>query len=455
MYLRFRKYLALLLATPILAIGAVVCTPAQAAICFLPDCGDQTSTTNPNVDAEKCRNEGYESYQNRVCHQYSIVEFCPYNSDYIKCNNKEWCTINDYTKTECEEPYELFDKCPNGELMYKECKMNMEEACKAEDPTYTDTCPAGWVIDPEDHCSFSEDYGHCCNTCPGFISEEELGDKTAVASCDSCDGKKYIAADDGFNMCEGYWDCQDGCAPDAKTCVSFGITKCDKCNRCESRCTHETCPENAICEYEACTWRYCIIGCPEGYTNYCEAPFTSNCDLLGYTSTPNDCNGSTMLECPFDDNRVMCVNDDGSCCEVCADFPDETIKPGYIATDTCTCCGKKKYKTTINPCSGYKECTYGGTENSLSCQSGDRLLFQQCKECPNACPGNNTCPEGSICEYDACSETYCAIACKTGYTKYCRNPITDCRTLGYRLGISCWTQNTVKCPYDTDYVFCY
>ena len=81
MYLRFRKYLALLLATPILAIGAVVCTPAQAAICFLPDCGDQTSTTNPNVDAEKCRNEGYESYQNRVCHQYSIVEFCPYNSD--------------------------------------------------------------------------------------------------------------------------------------------------------------------------------------------------------------------------------------------------------------------------------------------------------------------------------------------------------------------------------------
>ena len=235
---------------------------AQAAICFLPDCGDKTATPNTNQDAEKCKSEGYESFQNRVCHQYSIVEFCPYNSDYIKCNNKAWCTINDYIITECEPPTELFDKCPNGEEMYKECKLNMEDACLAEDPTYVSTCKAGWVIDPDDHCSFSDEFGHCCNTCPGFTTKEEIeaAGGTPVASCESCDGTLYIAGADGYNACEGYFDCQDGCAPDAKTCVSFGVTKCDKCKRCEARCTLETCPYGMDCEYEACTWRYCILG---------------------------------------------------------------------------------------------------------------------------------------------------------------------------------------------------
>ena len=251
----------------------------QAAICFLPDCGDKTTTPNTNKDAQKCIDEGYESFQNRVCSQYSIIDFCPYNSDYIKCNNKQWCILNDYTKTECEKPYELTDKCLNGELMYRECKMNMEDACLEEDKTYTDTCPAGGVIDPNVHCSLSDEFGHCCNTCPGFTTKEEIeaAGKTPVASCDSCDGKKYIAATDGYNSCEGYWDCQDGCAPDAKTCVSFGVTKCDKCKRCEAKCQNETCPENAVCEYEACTWRYCDpTGCKVGYTNFCRKPETQD-----------------------------------------------------------------------------------------------------------------------------------------------------------------------------------
>ena len=128
---------------PIFMIGSFLLSsvlhsaPLFAAICFLPDCGDKTTTPNTNKDAQKCKDEGYESFQNRVCSQYSIIDFCPYNSDYIKCNNKQWCILNDYTKTECEKPYELTDKCLNGELMYRECKMNMEDACLEEDKTYT------------------------------------------------------------------------------------------------------------------------------------------------------------------------------------------------------------------------------------------------------------------------------------------------------------------------------
>ena len=91
-----------------LGVAIFLAVPAaRAAICFLPDCADKVTDVDSNVDAQKCRDEGYESYQNRVCHTYSIVEFCPYNSDYIKCNNKQWCILNDYIYTECEEPYVL------------------------------------------------------------------------------------------------------------------------------------------------------------------------------------------------------------------------------------------------------------------------------------------------------------------------------------------------------------
>ena len=438
-----------------------ICT--QAAICFLPDCGDKTGTPNTNVDAERCRKEGYESFQNRVCHVYSIVEFCPYNSDYIKCNNKQWCILNDYTKTECEKPYELFNKCPNGELMYKECKMDMEEACKAEDPTYTDTCPAGWVIDPNDRCSYSEDFGHCCNTCPGFITKEELGDKTAVASCDSCDGKKYIAASDGFNSCEGYWDCQDGCAPDAKTCVSFGVTKCDKCKRCEAKCKNETCPENAVCEYEACTWRYCDpTGCKVGYTNYCTPPKVTDCAELGYTTAAGACkNAMGMFSCPFDKDLVMCIPDDGTCCDRYCDgftYTASQIPAGYVSTSSCTCCGKTLHKIGINPCTGYvkeETCKYGVENKKDKCQKGDEILYRRCKECPNA-TDYTTCPEGTTCTLDTCSNSYIPTGCKTDYTYYCTVPNTNCDDLGYRyLSADCDSEaDILYCPYDHNFAVC-
>ena len=451
---------------PRLLPGTVCCalvffsmiSPLSAAICFLPDCGDKIVNNTDDGSAQKCKDEGYESYQNRVCHTYSIVDFCPYNSDYIKCNNKQWCILNDYTKTECEKPYELTDKCLNGELMYRECKINMEDACLEEDKTYTDTCPAGWVIDPNDHCSFSDEFGHCCNTCPGFISKEEIeaAGKTPVASCDSCDGKKYIAATDGYNSCEGYWDCQDGCAPDAKTCVSFGVTKCDKCKRCEAKCTYEECPYGMECTYEACTWRYCIIGCKVGYTYYCEIPI-HDCALLGYDKTPDQCAGSPLVKCPYDEGKVYCMPDDGVCCEPCKDFPYQLkdIPEGYEAGEKCECCGKTLYKAVPAACDGYVDCPFGPAEGANPCKSGDETLYNECKDCPNACPGIEVCPKGTICRKDDCSGTYCPTGCETTYTNYCKQPITNCADLGYHfLGAECIGQVTVYCPYDSNWGEC-
>ena len=441
-----------------LGVAIFLAVPAaRAAICFLPDCADKVTDVDSNVDAQKCRDEGYESYQNRVCHTYSIVEFCPYNSDYIRCNNKQWCILNDYIYTECEEPYELTDKCLNGEPMYKECTLNQELACKEEDPTYTDVCDAGWIIDPNDHCSFSEDFGHCCNTCPGFVSKEELEEqgKTAVASCDSCDGKKYIGAADGFNLCEGYWDCQDGCEIGSDTCVSFGVTKCKVCKRCEARCDLEECPAGSICEYEACTQRYCVTGCAIDMTYFCTKPET-NCNQLGYVQIPEQCEGGGMIYCPYDNSHVYCLPDDGTCCKICEGFEAVEIPNGYEAAETCRCCGNTFYKLQPASCSGYQKCRFGpaaGAEGQ-TCLHGSETWYKSCKDCPNGCD-TKTCPEGAICQYDACSGNQCPVGCKTGYTYYCERPVQSCEDLGYDKNISeCSDQNTLPCPYDPDKVIC-
>ena len=459
MHLLLKTRLRFFVISPCILLGALFAIlfsfPAQSSICFLPDCGDKTTTPNTNQDAEKCKSEGYESFQNRVCHQYSIVEFCPYNSDYIKCNNKAWCTINDYIITECEPPTELFNKCPNGEEMYKECQLDLEEACMAEDPTYVSTCDAGWVIDPNDHCSLSDEFGHCCNTCPGFISKEELGDKTAVASCESCDGTKYIAASGDFNACEGFWDCQDGCEIGSETCVSFGVTKCKVCKRCEARCDLEECPAGSICEYENCTQRYCVTGCAVDMTYFCVTPET-DCNKLGYVQTPEQCEGSGMVFCPYDNGKVYCLPDDGTCCRICEGFEAVEIPNGYEAAETCRCCGNTFYKLKEAECTGYQKCRFGpsaGAEND-TCLHGTELWYKSCKYCPNGCE-TKTCPEGAICQYDACSDAQCPVGCKTGYTYYCNRPVQTCEELGYDKDITeCSGQNTLPCPYDVNKVIC-
>lgn len=428
----------------------------KAGICFLPDCEEKIKVEADNSGAEKCHADGYESEKNLSCGRYSVVEYCPENSSYIKCNDAEWCRINDYVLTECVSPEKLVDKCLNGLEMYKECQLDQEEACKLENPDYVSTCYAGWALDPDKLCSLSDNWGLCCNTCPGYeYSDATLPeDAIPVASCESCWGKRYIIADNGFNQCQGFWDCQDGCEIGSETCISGGITKCKTCKRCEANCSLVECPAGAVCDYEACTQRYCAVGCGTDLTYYCEAPIT-DCDILGYDKSIEDCEGSGIISCPSDNKKVICLPDDGTCCNRCADYDYDSAPEGYVISETCVCCGKQKHKVIPNPCSGFKKCPYGPATDSNSCLSGTETMYVQCKECPNACEGNTTCPKGAICQKDACSNTYCPTGCEVNYDNYCNNPITNCRDLGYEtLSSACSSGGYIRCPFDDDWVLC-
>ena len=63
---------------PRLLPGTVCCalvffsmiSPLSAAICFLPDCGDKIVNNTDDGSAQKCKDEGYESYQQQAMVHY-------------------------------------------------------------------------------------------------------------------------------------------------------------------------------------------------------------------------------------------------------------------------------------------------------------------------------------------------------------------------------------------------
>ena len=106
--------------------------PAHAAICFLPDCAEKVLEFQGGDDetAKACRESGYELYSNLVCSEFSKIEYCPSNPNYIKCNDRKWCIENGYNvpPDTCNIPKYPDEKCPNNQPLYKSCVIDYERA---------------------------------------------------------------------------------------------------------------------------------------------------------------------------------------------------------------------------------------------------------------------------------------------------------------------------------------
>lgn len=301
-----------------------------------------------------------------------------------------------------------------------------------------------------------EDDGSCCAPCASFPETSIPNGYIATETCTCCGKKQYKIA---INPCTGYQECQYGGAENSLSCQSGDIIKYNICKECPNACPeNSSCPTGAVCQFDSCSGSYCPTGCKTGYTNYCSMPNT-DCRSLGYhVYDAVECAGKVVVRCPYDSSWTICETpEDGTdCCRNCEKLPYKGSLPyGYIATETCRCCGSVYYDGVPNTCEGYLECPFGGAEGASSCTTPDGVRYSACKECATGCPGNSTCPTGAVCQYDSCSKTYCPTGCKAGYSNYCSTPDTDCRSLGYYLANNCWITNTVKCPYNTNYVFCY
>ena len=236
---------------------------AQAAVCFLPDCGDKILEFqgDANLSTQYCRDAGYTYYELGQCPPYYHQEVCPDNSHYLKCDAQKWCEDNGYNTLpeECVVPQYADEQCLNGLNFYKQCKEDLARACDEENPDYVSECQEGWKLDDDELCSYSPLYGKCCNECEDYPYEEDEIPQgyQKGESCLACgDITKYKAelndcASDGFIQCANggktgtevcwrgdekwYKECCAPCDdyPYLESQIPEGYVKGDSCDSCD------------------------------------------------------------------------------------------------------------------------------------------------------------------------------------------------------------------------------
>ena len=210
---------------------------------------------------------------------------------------------------------------------------------------------------------------------------------------------------------------------------------------------------------------YLIASCPEGYK-----PGGLKCPYGDYYTKCVLACPSNYVECtkPYFGVGEPCNGKYASCdCTPCgAGYTYTSIPKGYLQDgEGCLDCdGVTKYKVKINPCDGFLDCgTMGGAAGAKTCQSGDKIKYDNCKPCPNK-GKYSTCPTGAVCEFEDCSGLWYVTSCQSGYqfdsTKtncvcsgvdWCALT-SSCTALGYKQQ-TC-NGASIKCPLDTNYSFC-
>lgn len=260
-------------------------TLAEAAICFLPDCNEELEafSGDGNKESQFCRNDGYTLYESGKCPNYHFQETCPYSDKFLKCDAAKWCDLNNYTLTSCNLPSYLDEPCPNGLQVYKKCTIDYNRACKSENTNYTNSCPSGWKVDPNNHCSYTASYGICCNMCNDYpyTANSIPAGYTKGASCTACGGIVKYKASCSYRYQSS--DCASNCQyTGSSSCVIGGTTYYSSCgsSKCSSgqRCVSGSCSCDSSYAYScsgngyaggsgsSCNGRYTACSCANGYS---------------------------------------------------------------------------------------------------------------------------------------------------------------------------------------------
>ena len=198
--------------------------------------------------------------------------------------------------------------------------------------------------------------------------------------------------------------------------------------------TLTSCPEdfkpNKYCLYNRSYFAECVLSCPSDYKT-CEDP---------YYGVGDDCGGK-YKECQCDECEGF-------------DYTADNIPDGYVVDgEACNSCYGEKYKIKVNPCDGFLDCgSLGGMIGADSCLSGSHMMYSECRPCPYL-GEYDVCPEGMVCAFEECSNLWYATGCATGYDYFCKQPQTDCATLGYKQASDC-NGKILKCPYNSAFVLC-
>lgn len=225
-----------------LSLITILLTPnvVLAAICFLPDCEDKIEKESPTMSgADACEKAGFKYYSALKCPEYTHQYNCPYPAaGYFKCDAKVWCKNNGYntSPSSCSSTQIPTDKCPSAEL-YKECA-DIAELCRKENPSFTNTCPDGYSLDPNQRCSIDASYGICCNLCAGYdqTSASPPSGYVLDGTCVSCNGTKYKYL--ALDCPPGYSINVTSCSSGSFLSTSGTNKKCGKCIRAREVCEY-------------------------------------------------------------------------------------------------------------------------------------------------------------------------------------------------------------------------
>lgn len=367
------------------ASACMFVSPAQAGVCFLPDC-DLTGTPPVIcIDCKWCEDRGYYfNCPDGTAPDYS--QTCSRDETYTKCTKDQYCKNKGYTKS-AQSCYDLGptwypkDKCPNGSDLYKSCIENRQQACT--DNGYVNNCPRP---NKNELCPWDSSYAKCCNT------SESAGCPTnsKVTGCES-------GAIAGKDSC-GY-DCRQCCVQSCPAGYAYtdeqtsggttGYIKdgADYCNHCTKGKLYKR-KENPCTGYDVCSayggvdngdycytgnlkkYSKCLTECRTGYVEWCKTPVT-DCDKLGYKYDKSACEGQPSVACPFNKDKWYCeicehIVTEESCTKACKE----------VVSDFCARNGVVYYKSCgVSKCSDGKVCSNGkcvtpSRDYSFSCCGG-------------------------------------------------------------------------------------
>ena len=284
----------------------------EARVRFITDGTVRTDFGNQDFSiAESCASLGYKVKASSCASGTYAGKRCPYGDEYVdKCYGAtDWCKNNGYAVTACALPAYPAEACPYDGKYFKKCQKDNGRAC--EDNEYYVSCPTGKVTDETVICPYDGSYKGCvCNPCEGYdytaAEANAQGYHASTLVCNSCGTIKYKRVE---NSCNGYKECTyGGEGTDSCWRGETHLFKTCKAEGRENKCKLTVCPEGRFCEYEACSQKWCDLGCNVGTTDLetlCTRPET-DCKKLGYFRTAKECGNSYRLACPFNKDVFHC-----------------------------------------------------------------------------------------------------------------------------------------------------
>lgn len=239
-----------------------------------------------------CQEAGYKL--NSCSNGYWAYDFCSENPQYFKtcCDNKYKVSYSD-----CKYPLtRSTDSCGGKYMCYCDRSLYAYTSCPSPKTFSGDSCT-------ENGATY---YSGC--SCPAAYSQMCSGQNQQGigTGCTQNGSTKYTSCQckAGYNqVCSEY-----GPVTPTDYCLMNGIKYYNNCKTCPRLCSLAGCPVGASCTYEACSGKYCAIGCATGNTYWCKPPVT-DCATLGYTKSTSQCLYYGYIRCPYNSAAVFCEDD--------------------------------------------------------------------------------------------------------------------------------------------------